>query len=254
MQSSIPPASIGRRCGLVLSAGGARGAYQAGALKGGTFWLGAKALTDRLFRPASTYMPTTPALELMYDADLPLHEEAQVCLALGLLTQDADARTTTTDVLIAAIDDGRINGVELGEVLGRMRKTNPKSVRFGKIASGLQPVQQAGPAQQLACARLLETLLSTLNDLPKDAHHLLELLLELLTALDRGCQPSLVPLLSSASGSGKTAKLCKQITKRPATSGVPQAVFASLLDSRLQRIASWQDRVGTLQPTGEAPV
>ncbi len=33
MQSSIPPASIGRRCGLVLSAGGARGAYQAGALK-----------------------------------------------------------------------------------------------------------------------------------------------------------------------------------------------------------------------------
>lgn len=31
--STIPPASIGRRCGLILSAGGARGAYQAGALR-----------------------------------------------------------------------------------------------------------------------------------------------------------------------------------------------------------------------------
>ncbi len=203
------------------------------------FWLGAHAISDRLFRPASSYMATSAFLEPLFDPDLPFLEPAQVCVALALIAQDADARTTAADVATTLMEDGRCDGSELGAVLARMRGTTD-GVRLGRVAESLSRVQVAGPAQQWACARCLETLLVGLGTpLPKDAHHLLELLAELNTALNRPCPAALEGLLSSIKGAGKAAKAAARILKQPGSLALPAAVATQLLRARIDRVQRW---------------
>ncbi len=75
--------------------------------------------------------------------------------------------------------------------------------------------------------------------LPKDAHHLLELLAELNTALNRACPAALQALLSSIKGSGKAAKAAARISKQPGSLALPAAVAAQLSRARIERVQRW---------------
>ena len=206
------------------------------------FWRGAHAVTDRLFRPASTLTATSPYLEPLFDADLAFSEPARVCLVLALIAQDADARTTGADVLTALMEDGRCDGTEIAETLVRMHRAGT-TIRLGRLTESLSRVHVAGPAQQWASSCFLAAvLIGNGAPLPKDAHYLLELLAELNTSLARPCPAPLQSPLKSITGSGKAAKAAKRILAQQGEPGLPARIVAALLRSRLERVRRWEAR------------
>ncbi|MCA9644286.1 MAG: hypothetical protein KC492_26510, partial [Myxococcales bacterium] len=206
------------------------------SLPDAAFWRGAHAITDRLFRPASTLTPTAPYLEPLFDPDVAFNEPARVCLVLALVAQDADARTTGADVLSTLMEDGRSDGTEAAETLVRMHRAGT-TIRLGRLTESLNRVYVAGPAQHYACSRFLEAVLMGLGaPLPKDAHHVVELLAELNTGLRRPCPTALRSVLESIKGSGKAAKAAKRILTQAGEPGLPADVAAVLLRSRIERV------------------
>lgn len=202
-----------------------------------TFVAGVHSIVDRMFRPASGYTPTAPYLEPLLDPNVAVSSLAQVALALALVAQDADARTMAIDAAIEAIADGRLLGSELGNVYAQMMSTDG-FIKLGRIAEAVDSIARTSVVHQLACARLLEEVLSWVTPPgPRDLHHLLAVYRELLAATNRSADPRLAALTASASGTGKGATLLKEIGKAEGTRGIPPEAYAALLARRTALIS-----------------
>jgi hypothetical protein len=171
---------------------------------------GCTAMCERLFRPASTFSPTATFLEPLFDPDLPFAELPQVMLCLALVAQDADARLMGLEVAVTLVADGRADGRELGKIYSRLFETKGL-VKLNRVGSAVEHIANAGAVQQLACCRLLEEFIGSLEAVPRDLHHLLSPYRELLVATGRASDPRTHDVLRTIKGSGKTAKLAKLI-------------------------------------------
>ena len=93
-----------------------------------------------------------------------------------------------------------------------------------------------GPVAELVVADVIDQLIAGWEGLPRDAHHVLTLQLELLTKLRRPPSPAAKEVLAGAKGSGKSAKLARQICSLEAGDrGSQRAAVLQALDGRLMR-------------------
>jgi Family of unknown function (DUF6493) len=203
-----------------------------------TLIAGIHSIVDRMFRPASVMTPAAAYLRWLLDPHAPAGELAELAVALALVAQDADARTMAVDVAIALIGDGRLRGDELGRVYARLQAAEG-FLKLGRVAAAVEPIARESRLHQLACTRLLEELLASMQPpAPKDVHHLLGAYRELLAASGRGHDPRLAPLLASIGGSGKTPKLAREILATSGPRTADPAATAQVLDARM-RLAVW---------------
>ncbi len=90
-----------------------------------------------------------PYLELLYAPDVSITRLGLIMLALGLTSEQKDEHATAVEALIAAIDDGRLTGTELGRIMSELFYMKAfKIERLDQIVQslGLTPEQKGDRA------------------------------------------------------------------------------------------------------------
>jgi hypothetical protein len=184
-------------------------------------------------------------LEPLTDPDSPMKPMALVLLTLGLAARQADEHGLATDGLIAAIDDGRIDGPLLG---GAMRSLLPTGlIKPARWAKTLRDAARISALHaRIAAHAVQHALRDELRKPPRDLLLLLELLKELL--IDVGEPLSVTQLrawLTGRKASGKTAKVVKDLLALPESSSPagPRAAAVRALAQRIERGLRWSRNV-----------
>jgi hypothetical protein len=186
-------------------------------------------------------------LEPLLDPDVPLQPMALLMLALGLAAKDATESGMATDALIAAIDDGRLDGDNLGKTLGLLAPTG--LVKLTRWARPLSQAARISPLHARVIVHAIQVILGcTATKAPKDLHALLEILKENL--LDQGNVITLADaraVLENSKATGKTARLVKDLVNLKVQSDAEsrRAAFLRALEQRIRRAESWVRRLTT---------
>lgn len=165
-------------------------------------------------------------------------------LWLAMFSRDADARAVAIDALVEGLLDGRAHPEPLGEILVEIAAYN--WAKLNRLADGLRQVARISPWGALVVSRILDRLIASWQLLPRDAHHILELQLELLLRIHGRLGELARQPLEASSGGGKTAKLAKQLLGLDGSSNSP-AYRASLLEGvrlRITHVESIQKMIG----------
>ena len=201
----------------------------------GFFARGVTAMVERIDMNDSTLDPTHAYLESLFEPERPWTGMAVLALTVGMASKEADCRRLATDALIEGIEDGRAHPAGLGHTLDGL--TDKGWLKVNRVAESLSEVARVSPLHQLVVAQTLETFLATRGEMPRNVHLLLELLNELLAALDRNLPTATRERLQRVKGGSKTAKLAVLLASRTGEEvgrGEREAV-ALALRTRLER-------------------
>jgi Family of unknown function (DUF6493) len=180
-------------------------------------------------------------LEPLTDPDLAMKPMALLLLTLGLAAKEAGEHGLATDGLIAAIDDGRIDGPLLG---GAMRSLLPtKLIIPSRWAKTLRDAARVSPSHARVVARALEHALGEeLVEPPRDMLALLELLKELLIELGESISLTAARVwLAGWKAAGKSAKVVKDLLALTGSGDPVMRRDAALraLAHRIERAERW---------------
>lgn len=188
-------------------------------------------------RDAAIYRPL---LEPLLDPDVPLRNMGRLLLVGTLSSNQPELQGLAVDALIAAIEDGRIDGILLGESIHRLLTDGP--LKPTRVARALTDAARVSPLHARVVAHAIQHAVAGLSSTPKDLHVLLELLRELLVETGDGLSVAGVgDLLRGFKGSGKTAKIAPDLlglTVDPASPSRPAAA-ARALAGRIARSERW---------------
>ena len=177
----------------------------------------------------------------LFDPDVPMKPMALHLLALALSARQADESGLAVDVLIAAIDDGRVSGEELGAV---MRSLAPSGlVRPLRWAKTIADVARISPLHSRVSATILQWLLQDdVCPFRRDHNALLELLKELLIAGGEAVTcPATRDHLSRVPTGGRTESLSRDLLAMKPSDDHPahQAAALRALAGRIERAERW---------------
>jgi hypothetical protein len=187
-----------------------------------------------------------PFLEALFDPDVPLKEIAVLLLASALSAKHPDESILATDALIAAIDDGRLDGKKLGDALALLLPSG--LIKPSRWAKSLGSAARVSPLHVRVIAAAIERSLRGESEYPPGSltwanlQALLELLKELsIEAGDPVSRPETREYLSRLKASGKTARLVKELLalekRTPNTHQLSAALHA--LARRIERAECW---------------
>jgi hypothetical protein len=178
-------------------------------------------------------------IEPLLDSDIPLGRMGLTLLAIGLAAKEPGESGLATDALIAAIDDGRLDGLTLGERMAAIY--NPEWIKAARWAKTLTEASRVSPLHSAVCTLALERLLAGIGDPPpRDLPALLEAVKELLIAQGRGLSlPETRDVLSRLQASGKTAKLAREILALENNPAPGDDAAMRALAGRLERAERW---------------
>jgi hypothetical protein len=203
------------------------------------------ALLRRFNMKPSTLEPHSAYLDPLFETDRPLTELSALALWIATLSKDSDSRTAAIDLWTEVIADGRGDANLLGAVLIRISEGG--WLQLNRLGESLREVSRISSLHAWTVAELLQDQIKSLNELPRDSHHVLQLLRELLVQLGLAVRDELQPLLSSFKGSGKTAKLAREVSQLVNSEHHTerQAALLQMLDARLDRAERWTNRQRT---------
>lgn len=159
-------------------------------------------------------------LEPLLEPGTPLRDMGLLLLALGLGAKEPGEHLLAVDAAIAAIEDGRLGGDNLGRVLGEIL-VQPQ-VKLGRYATTLATVADVSDAHAAVVFVALDAAVPrTVRKAPRDLGRLLELLEQLCARLDAGVSESARSALARLKGSSKAAKAARRIRERPAAVSHP---------------------------------
>jgi hypothetical protein len=137
------------------------------------------------------------------------------------------------------IADGRGDARLMGQVLSRLSGNG--WLKLNRLTAVLREVSRVSPLHAWTIAEMLQDLVFAYAEFPADAHHVLQHLRELLVHLGLATRPDLRMKLESSKGSGKTAKLAKQLAALEENANEERhAALLQLLDARIQRAERWK--------------
>ncbi|TVS19870.1 MAG: hypothetical protein EA424_06890, partial [Planctomycetaceae bacterium] len=163
----------------------------------------------RLDSTASNWDAVAPLMTPLLHAELEWSETALQTLWLGLFSRDTGARAVASDALIEGLLDGRAHPEPLARVLVEI--AGRKWAKLNRLGEGLRPVIRVSLWGSLVVAAVLDELIASWESPPRDAHHLLEIQLELLLEIGSSLSERASKALKDITGSGKSAKLAKQL-------------------------------------------
>jgi hypothetical protein len=182
-------------------------------------------------------------LEPLLDPDLPLREMARLLLVIGLATKDPGERGLATDACIAAIGDRRLDGENLGQMMGRLWPSG--LITHGRWAASLGQTAHVSTLHAETVRTALDvSLQASPKQLPGDLHALLALLLELVHETDGSVSSQTRTILSRLTGSSKAARAAKAILSHSGTPspGRIAEIMQADAEARIVRAERWQAR------------
>ena len=84
-------------------------------------------------------------------------------------------------------------------------------IKLNRLANSLREASRTSVLAERVVAGILDRLIASWQSLPRDGHHVLSLQLELFTNLQQAPSPEAAGVLSGVQGSGKAAKLARQL-------------------------------------------
>jgi Family of unknown function (DUF6493) len=181
-----------------------------------------------------------PYLELLLDPDVPLRPMGRLLLAGALSANTAELQGLATDALVAAVDDGRVDGRLLGEAIHRLLAEG--LVMPVRLTKALGNAARVSPLHACVVARAVELGVVGLPSPPRDLHALFELLKELLVETGEGLSDAgTESYLRGLKVSGKTAKLKRDLLSvvRRSDPSNRLAAAAQALAGRVERAERW---------------
>lgn len=205
------------------------------------FLIGAvQKLLVQLDRPASSaeVIASASSLSPLLKAERGWSPTAVYALWLALFNRDADARAIAIDALVEGLFDGRAHPKPLAEILVETAAFN--WAKLNRLADGLRQVARISSWGSMVVSQILDRLIASWKLPPRDAHHILELQLELLLRIDgRLGEFARKPLEASTAG-GKTGKLARQLLQLDGNNNSP-AYRSALLEGVESRITHVQN-------------
>jgi hypothetical protein len=217
----------------------------------GFFARGVETMVLRIDMEGSKLEPQYPYLHPLFDVYRPWTEAGVWTLWVALVSRDADLRRLAIDALIFGVTEGMASTDLLSDVFVKLGKS--ESLKLNRAADSLGEVARVDDLHRGVVAYILERYVASLSGLPRGSHHILELLHESLTVLGGPLHPGAAQVLRGVKGSGKAAKLAKQLV---AFEGMGPSGGRALAHQR-----AWDARVGWAQrmagglrnPIGPAP-
>lgn len=199
-------------------------------------------LVRRLDATTSSWDPIAPLVQPLLRTDRGWSDVSLYAMCLTFFCRDAEARAVASDALIEGILDGRGGDPELlGRILSEfVHHSWPKLNRLTEI---LQTVGRVSSYAALVVATALESLIAAWNEIPRDGHLVLSLLLELLTGLKRGPSDLVVIRISSLSGKNKAALTAARLLALKSAEK-PEIAQQALLEGVRSRIERAERSVG----------
>jgi hypothetical protein len=141
----------------------------------------------------------------------PIGEMGRLLIGVGLGAKEPGERTLATDVLVAAIQERRVEAAALGGTLARLY--DGRVVKGSRIAASLTQVASVSTEHAEGVAACIEHVLAGLQGpAPADLHPVLGVLSDLLASLGRGLDVGAArTYLAGLQGSGKAAALAKSL-------------------------------------------
>lgn len=182
--------------------------------------------------------PEHAFLTPLFEPDRPFSLPAAMLVCLSLCAPPGDLSRAAIDVLVEGIADGRVHPAPFAEPALRIAET--PWFQFGRFTTNLAEVARVSPHHAWAVRGLLEALIPPWTDLPKNSHHALELLLELLTQLGQPLEPATREVLGLVKAGGKSGKLVKQLLALGAIdNGAMESAREAMLAARVARAERW---------------
>lgn len=192
-------------------------------------------------------------LEALLDPDTDLGGMGGILLGLGLATKEPGESSLATDALIAGIQDGRVTGASLADVLSYLLTLGvdpaPDTTRPGGVinasrwAKTLAGAARVSPLHAAVVHRALQRTLGSAPSLrPADLAALLELLRELSVSLGAAIDdPATRQYLAGIKAGGKSGKLAQALLGLAANELPDHArqAAALALAARVERAERW---------------
>jgi hypothetical protein len=204
----------------------------------------------------------------LLDPDVPLREMARLLLAIALNTKPAEIAGLATDALIAAIDDGRLDGNTLGDalrVVWRFRieswiyrpANDPKAgmphtvpfVKPSRWSKALADAAGASSHHARVIARAIEMFLADEASSERTSASILpflELLRETSAASGRALSEEVRTYLTALRTSGKTGRIVAELLTltESADPSMRRKSAIEVLANRIARAERWMARQG----------
>lgn len=199
---------------------------------------GIRHLRQRVNANASSLEPNQLYLQQLLAPDRSWNELTWLAVWIALVSKDAGARGLALDVLIAGIEDGRAElklDVPLKLAVAPWFKLN-------RLADAAREIARVSPRHAWWCAELLQRFAAYVPVWTSDIHHVLALLLELLTELQLGVDEQHRDRFAAHQATGKGAKLQKGLLQLKTTANSPQRRRAHelALTATLARAERWE--------------
>jgi hypothetical protein len=180
-------------------------------------------------------------LEPLADPDTPMRPMALLLLNLALAAKEPGESGLATDALIAAIDDGRLDGGKLGASMAELMPL--ELIKVARWAKTLREASRASPLHAFTIAAAIpHALRGDPAKAPRDLMALLDCLKELLLETGQALTDTEArAYLEAMKAGGKTAKLIRELLalqKQPRLE-LLQAAQARALAARLARADRW---------------
>jgi hypothetical protein len=111
-------------------------------------------------------------------------------------------------------------------------------LKVNRLGKQLDTVARASLLHAHVCAEIVQVSCLSFTGIPRGLHDLLAPLLQWLSALQRGVDPALRPLLETAS-SGKTGTLAKKLLSLTSSRQRREQLFLEALEGRVHRAEAW---------------
>lgn len=203
-------------------------------------------LLVQIDRPASSVdvFASVSSLSPLLTAERDWPRTAIYALWLAMFSRDTDARAVAIDALVEGLFDGRAHPEPLAEILVEIAGYN--WAKLNRLADGLRQVARISAWGALVVSRILDRLIASWPSPPRDAHHILELQLELLLRIGGRLGELARKSLEASTGGGKTAKLAGQLLGLDGGDHSPAYRSAILegVQSRITHVENIQNRIG----------
>jgi hypothetical protein len=199
-------------------------------------------LVSRINLAGTYWEPCEAWMSSLHAADRGWSEMARTALVLGAASLNDRLRGTAVDALIEGIADGRARPGTLAETL--LHVVSGGWIKLTRLADSMREVTRTSVLAERIVAEVLDRLIATWAEIPRDGHAILALQVGLLRSLRQAMSPEARSALARVKGTGKAAKLAKQLCSFEADDQSPAMRRAALEAAegriaRAMRITEW---------------
>lgn len=166
---------------------------------------------------ASSMDSTASTLTPLLWPELAWTELARQTIWLAVMCKSSDASAVGKDALIEGLLDGRAQPGELARSLVRLLAN--KWLKLNRLADSLAEVARVSLWATLAVNQIVEAVVQSWKEVPRDGHLLLNILLEGLAQLQSAPSQATIDVLNKLKPTGKAAKLAQSLMRMQPTEG-----------------------------------